>query len=84
MRARPHPRHPRDLTTDWTYLRYHGEHYAGGYERRFLRAEARRIARFLDGGCAVHAYFNNDAEACAVRNALELRRFIAVELGVAG
>lgn len=78
------PRHPRDLTTDWTYLRYHGEHYAGGYERRFLRAEARRIARLLDGGCAVHAYFNNDAEACAVRNALELRRFIAAELGVAG
>ncbi|MDX9740754.1 MAG: DUF72 domain-containing protein [Gammaproteobacteria bacterium] len=74
------PEHPRELTADWTYLRYHGRPDAGSYERGFLRAEARRIAALLDRGCAVHAYFNNDAEAWAVRNALDLRRFIASEL----
>ena len=70
------PRHPRELTAEWTYLRYHGEHYGGSYSRQFLVAEARRIAGLLDGGHAVYAYFNNDRDACAVRNALDLRRYV--------
>jgi uncharacterized protein YecE (DUF72 family) len=76
------PDHPRVLTAGWTYLRYHGRHYAGSYETDFLHAEARRIAELIERGIAVYAYFNNDAEAWAVRNALDLRRFIAGEMGL--
>lgn len=70
------PDHPRLLTADWTYLRYHGQHYGGSYPAQFLTAEARRITALLDEGHAVYAYFNNDAEGWAVRNALDLRRYI--------
>lgn len=76
------PEHPRELTADWTYLRYHGRHYAGSYQSSFLRAEALRIAALLERGCAVYAYFNNDAEGWAVRNALDLRRLIAAEMNL--
>jgi uncharacterized protein YecE (DUF72 family) len=75
------PDHPRELTAGWTYIRYHGQRYAGSYTAQFLSAEARRIADLLSRGLAVYAYFNNDAEAWAVRNALDLRRFIAREIG---
>jgi uncharacterized protein YecE (DUF72 family) len=70
------PDHPRELTADWTYLRFHGDHYGGSYSTQFLSAEARRIAALLRGGHAVYAYFNNDRDACAVRNALDLRRYV--------
>jgi uncharacterized protein YecE (DUF72 family) len=68
------PDHPAVLTTDWTYIRYHGERYAGCYSAPQLRAEARRIRGYLAEGRDVFAYFNNDAEGYAVANALELRR----------
>lgn len=77
------PRHPRELTADWTYLRYHGEHYGGSYSSQFLSAEARRIAAWIRDGHAVYAYFNNDREGCAVRNALDLRRYLTTALGEA-
>lgn len=71
------PHHPRVLTADWTYLRYHGHDHGGGYSAQFLGVEARRIAALLEQGHAVYAYFNNDAEGWAVRNALALRRYLA-------
>lgn len=68
--------HPRELTADWTYLRYHGDHYAGSYAYQFLTAEADRIADLLKDGHDVYAYFNNDEKAHAVDNALDLRRYV--------
>ncbi|HUS46583.1 MAG TPA: DUF72 domain-containing protein [Phycisphaerae bacterium] len=70
--------HPRVTTADWTYLRYHGPagRYAGCYPPERLRAEAEQIRRCLSAGLDVYAYFNNDAEACAVRNAADLKRFV--------
>ena len=68
--------HPRELTTDWTYLRYHGDHYAGRYAYQFLTAEADRIADLLKEGHDVYAYFNNDEKAHAPRNALDLKRYV--------
>lgn len=68
--------HPRVLTTDWTYLRFHGEHYTGSYTSQFLTAEADRIVNELQDGCDVYAYFNNDEEGHAVHNALDLRRYV--------
>jgi uncharacterized protein YecE (DUF72 family) len=70
--------HPLEVTADFVYLRFHGPGalYAGSYSPKRLAAEARRIRAWLRGGRDVYAYFNNDARAFAVRNALELRRYV--------
>jgi uncharacterized protein YecE (DUF72 family) len=75
------PDHPRELTARWTYLRYHGQAYGGSYSSQYLTAEARRIGRYLADGLDVFAYFNNDLEGHAIRNALDLCRFV---LGAGG
>jgi uncharacterized protein YecE (DUF72 family) len=71
------PRHPREPTADWCYLRFHGTRSGGCYTPRFLSAEARRIASDLARGRDVYAYFNNDLGGHAVANALALRRALA-------
>lgn len=65
--------HPRRLTADWTYVRFHGDHYQGSYSEAELEDWAGRIRGWLGDGIDVHAYFNNDEEGHAVRNALDLR-----------
>ena len=69
--------HPRCLTTDWTYLRFHGVGGGGSYTPQALTAQARRIDRYLSDGLDVFAYFNNDAHGYAVRNAADLRRHLS-------
>jgi len=69
--------HPRLLTADWTYLRFHGTDYAGSYSSLQLREQARWIKRRLSEGVDVFAYFNNDAQGYAVSNAADLRRYVA-------
>ena len=71
--------HPRVLTAPWTYLRYHGDHYAGSYSRQKLAAEAKWIDQQLATGKNVFAYFNNDAQGYAVRNAADLKRYVTGE-----
>ena len=70
--------HPRVTTADWTYLRYHGPAgpYAGCYPPHRLRRQAEQIRRYLAAGLGVYAYFNNDVEGHAVRNAADLKRFV--------
>lgn len=68
--------HPREITADWVYLRFHGTGYAGSYSPQALAAQARHIRRYLRQGLDVYAYFNNDAEGWAVANALDLRRYV--------
>ena len=67
------------LTADFVYLRYHGRGtlYAGNYTARELQAEAKKIQKYLDDGIAVYAYFNNDGNANAIRNAKSLREMLA-------
>jgi uncharacterized protein YecE (DUF72 family) len=67
--------HPRELTARFTYLRFHGAGYAGSYPPQALAAQARRIRGWRRAGRDVYAYFNNDAQAFAVRNAADLRRY---------
>jgi uncharacterized protein YecE (DUF72 family) len=69
-------RHPRLTTTDWVYLRFHGDHYTGSYSQQALSGAARRIRAHLDDGRDVYAFFNNDVEGYAVRNAADLRRYL--------
>jgi uncharacterized protein YecE (DUF72 family) len=72
------PDHPWERTTDWTYLRFHGPRaveapYRGRYTGRRLAPVADRLARWMAEGSDVFAYFNNDHEGNAVRDAGWLR-----------
>jgi uncharacterized protein YecE (DUF72 family) len=63
-----------ELTADWTYIRFHyGSRGRGGnYSERELETWKRRIARWRSS-VEVFAYFNNDWNAYAVRNAIALK-----------
>jgi len=72
------PSHPFELTTDWTYVRFHGPDavnrpYHGAYGADRLCAWSRRLRSVLDGGRDVYAYFNNDWHGNAVNDATILR-----------
>ncbi len=66
------------VTASFVYIRRHGAGglYAGAYPREALRREADRIKDWLAEGRSVFVYFNNDAEANAVRDALTLRELV--------
>ncbi|MFP4105547.1 MAG: DUF72 domain-containing protein [Phycisphaerae bacterium] len=72
--------HPHVTPADWTYLRFHGPtesgNYAHDYSPQFLSARADEIADHLNSGKDVYVYFNNDVGGNAVRNALDLKRYV--------
>ena len=67
-------------TAPFVYLRLHGPShdwlYAGSYSDDDLRWWADRIGEWVAQGREVWAYFNNDGEGNAVRNAMALRYFV--------
>ncbi len=67
----PHRRTPVYRTADWGYIRFHEGKAAPRpcYGRRALDTWARRIADLWDDRADVYAFFNNDPEGCAVRDA---------------
>jgi uncharacterized protein YecE (DUF72 family) len=70
--------HPWERTADWSYLRFHGPDaterpYEGRYTGRRLWRAADRISAWLDDGCDVYAYFNNDTDGHAPIDATWLR-----------
>jgi uncharacterized protein YecE (DUF72 family) len=72
------PRRPfqtHEMTTDWTFVRFHrgSRGRRGNYSESELEQWRRRIARWRSR-VEVYAYFNNDWEGFAVKNALWLRR----------
>ncbi len=71
------PWQPLELTTDWTFIRFHFGHRGrrGNYSETELREWAARL-HDVRAEAEVFAYFNNDWEAFAVRNALRLRRLV--------
>lgn len=76
--------HPKVLTTDWAYVRFHGPEgqgrpYQGRYTGRRLWRWARRIEAWAADGLDVHAYFNNDWHGAAVADAEWLRARVAAE-----
>ena len=73
------------VTAPWVYLRFHGPGrlYASNYTDEMLAPFADRIARWVQQGHTVWAFFNNDVGGHAVRNALTLRRMVAARLGEA-
>jgi len=69
-------------TADFVYIRLHGPDwhylYAGSYSEDDLRWWADRIREWSRGGRDVFAYFNNDGEGNAVRNATRLKELLGV------
>ncbi len=66
------------LTAEWTFVRLHygARGRRGNYSETELRAWAQRIAAWRER-VEVFAYFNNDWEGFAVRNAARLRRLLS-------
>lgn len=75
-----HPERPfqsHQFTTDWTLIRFHygARGRRGNYSETELRTWQRRIAQWRRR-VEVYAYFNNDWQAFAVRNALRLKAML--------
>ena len=64
-----------ELTTDWTYIRFHygSRGRRGNYSERELEEWARRFEEW-SRDVEILAYFNNDWEVFAIHNALWLKR----------
>jgi uncharacterized protein YecE (DUF72 family) len=69
------PFQPRELTADWTFVRFHYGGRNGNYSESELEEWRRRISAWR-AHAEVFAYFNNDWEGFAVRNALWLKRHL--------
>ncbi len=69
---------PPVATSDFAYIRFHGSGgmYSSCYSNEELSQWAKKIAKLAEGVKAVYIYFNNDAEAFAVRNALTLASYL--------
>jgi uncharacterized protein YecE (DUF72 family) len=69
---------PMVATTDFAYVRFHGSEglYSSRYSDEELSRWAERIARLSENVRASYIYFNNDAEAFAVKNAMTLRSLL--------
>jgi uncharacterized protein YecE (DUF72 family) len=67
----------------FVYVRFHGPsgRYHGSYSDTALSGWARTLARRSRNGLDVYAYFNNDPNADATRNAATLKRLIAALIG---
>jgi uncharacterized protein YecE (DUF72 family) len=68
--------HPKLVTSDVVYLRFHGAgvKYGGSYSNGYLLRWAEWCVAQRQSGRRVFAYFNNDAQGHAVRNAKTLLR----------
>jgi uncharacterized protein YecE (DUF72 family) len=71
-----------EITADFTFVRFHHGRRGrrGNYSESELRSWASRIAAW-GSSIDVYAYFNNDWEAFAPRNAVTLRRMVAARAG---
>lgn len=69
---------PRWITSDFVYIRMHGKDflYAGNYDDEDLKGLANYIRGISPEVRHIYVYFNNDAEAYAVFNAIKLRKLI--------
>jgi uncharacterized protein YecE (DUF72 family) len=66
-----------EFTTDWTFVRFHhgSRGRRGNYSERELEEWAERFERW-SRGVEIWAYFNNDWEGFAIRNALRLKELL--------
>ena len=69
---------PLAVTADFAYIRFHGSSdlYASCYSYQELADWAEKLIDLSTGLKAVYIYFNNDAEAFAVKNAVSIRGYL--------
>jgi uncharacterized protein YecE (DUF72 family) len=69
---------PLVATSDFAYIRFHGSEglYSSSYSDEELARWAKRIGRLGQSIKASYIYFNNDAEAFAVKNAMTLKTLL--------
>lgn len=67
-------------TADFIFVRRHGYQslYATSYPDHYLKNFAQKIKKWLLSGKDVYVYFNNDACAYAIQNALSLKKYLNV------
>lgn len=72
---------PREVTSDFCYLRFHGSDslYGSSYSDESLRSWAEGLHSLSDDVKSCYIYFNNDACAYAVSNAKTLRLLLSQE-----
>jgi uncharacterized protein YecE (DUF72 family) len=75
---------PHAITADFTLVRFHYGHRGrrGNYSQAEIEAWAQRLRAWADAGTAVFAYFNNDWEGFAPRNAQALAAACAAHVDV--
>jgi uncharacterized protein YecE (DUF72 family) len=69
---------PRELTADFTYVRFHGTtgRYGGDYPDEMLAQWAAQIDDWTARLRGIYVYFNNDQGGYAVKNAQTLQRLL--------
>ena len=74
------PRYPKteEITADFVYIRFHGGKvlYGSKYSERELKEWAKKIKKWQKQGLNVYAYFNNDWNAYAIKNAKQLIKIL--------
>jgi uncharacterized protein YecE (DUF72 family) len=74
------PRWPLEeiITSDFAYLRFHGGEslYGSDYSDRELKDWAKKAKAWLKDGLDFYAYFNNDAQGFAIKNALKVKELL--------
>jgi len=72
---------PLIATSDFAYIRFHGSLYlySSCYSDEELVDWAKRLANLAANMKTIYIYFNNDAEAFAIKNAIALRRYLEME-----
>lgn len=60
-----------------SYFRFHGDNYSSDYSGAAIKKYAEKISDFK--GIKVYVYFNNDINAYAPRNALQLKRKLGLK-----
>jgi len=73
---------PLIATADFAYMRFHGSSglYASCYSDEELADWAKKLANLVANLKALYVYFNNDAEAFAVRNAKTLGTYLETQV----
>lgn len=61
-------------TAPWMYFRFHCGEEGGLFTTREIKKWAVALRQFKDAGADIYAYFNNDWQGFALRNAQELRK----------
>lgn len=76
---------PKDVvvTADFAYFRFHGINYSSCYTEKTIKNYANEIKKLANRKSKnkikeIYAYFNNDSEAYAIKNAKQLKEFLKV------